>query len=125
MKDIDEKIRSALQEEDRELFDKYAGELSMKDQLIQSFKGRSNVLVIGGMVLGFVFTGFGIYFGMQYFKSDLINDRLTWAVGFITAMTMVSMMKIWYWMELNRLSISREIKRLELQMTQISKHSKQ
>jgi len=124
MKDIDEKIRNALQNEDKALFDKYAGELSFLEQVVQSFKGRSKLMVVVSMIMGLIFLGLGIYCGVQYFKTELINERLTWAVGFMTIMLMISMNKIWYWMELNRLSIAREIKRLELQMTQFSPQSK-
>ena len=33
----------------------------------------------------------------------------------------VSGIKIWYWLEMNRLAITREVKRLELQMAQIAR----
>jgi len=122
MKDIDEKIRNALQNEDRELFDKYAGEMSLIEQVVQTFKGRSKMMIVAGMIIGIVFMGLGIYCAVQYFKSDMINERLTWAVGFMMTMISVAMLKIWYWMELNRLSITRDIKRLELRLTQITKN---
>ncbi len=38
------------------------------------------------------------------------------ARGFVFCMGAISMMKIWYWMEMQRIGVTREIKRLELQV---------
>ena len=38
------------------------------------------------------------------------------AVALVFLLIAISMMKIWYWMELNKHAIMRELKRVELQL---------
>jgi uncharacterized membrane protein YciS (DUF1049 family) len=44
-----------------------------------------------------------------------------WATGFVWCALFIMMVKIWYWLDLNRNAVTREIKRLELQVAQLSR----
>ncbi|MBZ0171437.1 MAG: hypothetical protein K8E66_03575 [Phycisphaerales bacterium] len=43
-----------------------------------------------------------------------------WGLGFLMAMIAVSMMKTWYFMEMNRNCVLREVKRVELQIARLA-----
>ena len=92
MKDIDAKIRAALQNEDRELFDQYAGQLSSSEQVVQTFKGRSKMLNVADWIFMLVFSCLAIYCGFRFFETDVISERFTWAVGLMATMIIVMMM---------------------------------
>ena len=48
-----------------------------------------------------------------------------WATGFLSLFLWVVMMKIWFWLELLRNSVTREVKRLELQVALLNQGSSQ
>ena len=116
MTDIDEKIRAALRAEDRELYDELSGEQSLIEQVIASFHSRSRWLIVLVLVYSFVFLGLCVYCAMQFFAATEVKSMIAWACGFCLGMIGVTVLKVWYWMELHRMSVIREIKRLELQI---------
>lgn len=116
MANIDDKIRAALHAEDRELYDEL-GELSLIEQVIASFRSRSRWLVVLVMIYSFFFLGLCIYCAMQFFAATEVKSMIAWACGLCLGMIAVMALKIWYWMELHRMSVIREIKRLELQIS--------
>ncbi len=46
---------------------------------------------------------------------------LLWAAAMFLCLGAVTSIKIWYWLEMNRLAVTREVKRLELQVVQIAR----
>ena len=53
-------------------------------------------------------------------RSPYDRVMLLWAAACVVCMSGVSMMKVWYWMELNKNAVTREIKRLELQIARLA-----
>ena len=51
-------------------------------------------------------------------EKDLVG-RL-WGAAMLLCFGAVTAIKIWYWLEMNRLAITREVKRLELHVVQIA-----
>ena len=43
-----------------------------------------------------------------------------WAAACIVCVSAVSMLKIWYFLEMNKNAVTREIKRLELQIARLA-----
>ena len=43
-----------------------------------------------------------------------------WGAGLIVGIAMIAALKIWYFIELQRIAISHQIKRLELQIAQLA-----
>jgi hypothetical protein len=121
MRDIEDKIRKAMQMEDPELLEHYRGEQSIPQMVIDSFRSRHRWLVlivftsIGGLFLLSLFAAY------QFFQIESIREMIAWATIFIFCAIGISMMKVWYWMELNKNSLSREIKRMELELANLSR----
>ena len=119
MKDIDELIREALSEEDARWFDEW-DEQSLTEMVVDSFRGKSRWLVIVVYVSIFVFVVLMLFAAVQFFSADSIKEMIAWATGFLMCHLAVAMLKMWYWMELNKNAVTRGIKRIELQLARLS-----
>ena len=113
--DLDGMIRQALGAEHAELFDQY-GEPSLPEMVVDSFRGRTRWLVALTFVSIAVFTILAGVCAYQLYMATEVKELSAWAVATIFCLIAVSMMKIWYWMELNKHAIMREFKRVELQL---------
>ncbi len=117
---LDDKIREALQKEDAELFEEVGSEPSIYEMLMETFRGRHRWLVFLTMFWTIVFMVLGVFSVVRFFRADETRDMLMWAAASAFLLSGVSMMKVWYWMELNKNSVTREIKRLELQIARLA-----
>jgi hypothetical protein len=121
MKDIDEKIREALREEDSELLEHYRGEQSIPQMIIDSFRTRNRWVAVWIFTVGTVFSLLGLVAAYQFFHAESAREMTAWATGFVVCAIVITMVKMGYWMELNKNSLAREIKRLELELANLSR----
>ena len=117
---IDEKIRQALSEEDAKLFEEFAEEPSLMEMALETLKGRNRWATALVMIVGTIFMALGVLSIVKFFSTEETKSLIAWAMGFAFCMGAVSMMKIWAWMEIEKNSTLREIKRLELQVARLS-----
>ncbi|NVJ61479.1 MAG: hypothetical protein HWE27_13870 [Gammaproteobacteria bacterium] len=116
---LDDKIKQALKMDETEVNQI----LNSNDGLLSRFSlvlsGSMKGWNIFGVLLSFILAGLMFWCGYQFFASTTTDDRVFW--GFLTLATIVMSMgiKIWLWMELNRISTIREIKRVELAVAQL------
>ena len=120
MKEIDRKIREALQTQDAELFDEIGGEPAVHEMVIDSFRGRLRWLVVLAAVWGAVILALALLCAVQFFRVDTVREMLAWATGCVLCVVYVMAMKVWYWMELNKNAVTREVKRLELEIARLA-----
>ena len=118
MKDIDELIKETLSEEDSRWFDEW-DEQSLTEMVVDSFRGKSRWLVIIVYVAMLAFLILMLITAVQFFRADTTREMIACATGFLFANLAVAMLKTWYWMELNKNAVTREIKRLELQFARL------
>ena len=115
---IDEIIKKALTEEESEYLEKM-GEQSLMEEGLELFKGRRGWISIWiGFVIFTVFIG-SIYCAVQFFAVTETKELMIWGGGFFFGMFMVTALKIWAWMQMDRNAIIRELKRLELQIASL------
>jgi Family of unknown function (DUF6768) len=120
IKNIDQKIREALMAEDEELFAEFGGEHNMIEKVIDSFHGKSrgfSIMAFAGM---WFMTGISALTAYMFFQSESLHELIAYGGGFFFSLSAIGMMKVWYWMELNKNAITREIKRVELQLARLS-----
>jgi len=121
MNDIDDKILAAIRTETgvqtEKSMDDYSKELGPFRLVIESFKGAFRWLAVLSIVLIFVFVGVGVYCAFNFSHATDLAIKFNWFGGTLLAFTIVTVLRLWFFMELNRLSIRREIKRLELQVS--------
>lgn len=116
---IDKLIREALSEEESQAYDDL-GEQSLVDMMFGVFKGRHRFLSIMWALVSVVFFVAAIYSATRFLESEETNELITWgAVFFLTLGTVLSL-KVWYWMEMHRNTLMREIKRVELAVAHLA-----
>lgn len=117
-RDIETVIREALAEEDREFLDTLE-EPDLAQQVTALFHGRWRVINAIGMVALLALFGAAIYCAVRFFNSTEVLQALRWGAGLALAWFGVAFIKLWTWLELERHAVTREIKRLELQVAHL------
>jgi hypothetical protein len=125
MNSIDDKIREALRREDAELLKLSLEDSSLHDVLIESFRGKHRWLNVMAVVWTFVFVALAVVAAYQFFQAEDTQAMIAWATAFLWFGLWVAMIKIWFWMEMQRHPITREIKRLELRIAELSRELQQ
>lgn len=121
MNDVDDKIREALRREDAELLEHVQKDSSLHEVLIETFRGKYRWLNTMAAVWTFVALALAVFAAYQFFQAQGTQAMIAWATAFLWFSLWVAMLKIWFWMEMQRLPITREIKRLELRIAELSR----
>ena len=121
MKSIDEKIQEALSESEAELVDSLRGERPLGEMITEAFHSRHRWMHITAFIMPIVFGISACVFAYQFFVAESVHAMVGWATGFLWMVTATGMFKIFFMMELNKNSLTREIKRLELELAQLSR----
>jgi len=117
MNDIDDKILAAIRAETEESLDEYKEELGLFGLVSESFRGAFRWLVLIAFALILLFLGVGVYCAYHFVHATEVAVKLNWFGGSALAFLIVVVLRLWYFIELSRLSIRREIKRVELQVS--------
>ena len=117
--DVDAVIRRALSDEEAEFYDRL-GEQSLFDLATEVFRGRHRWLAVMTVIVMAVFMATSILCLVKFLQADEIRVMLLWGAGFFFGMHAIMALKLWHWMEMNRLALSRELKRLELQIAHLA-----
>jgi len=121
MSTIDDRIQEALSPEDRETMDRYCKELGLFGLIAESFRGKFRHMVIAVFIFILAFAVVLIYSAIYFFSVNDIALKLNWLAIALAALIVIGLLRLWYLMELNRLSIMRELKRIELQLSLLAK----
>lgn len=122
MSGIDDQIREALRREDAELLEHFQKDFSLHEVLIEYFRGKHRWLNAMAAAWTFVALALSVFAAYQFFQAEGTQAMIAWAAAFLWFSLWVAMLKIWFWMEMQRLPIMREIKRLELRIAELSRH---
>lgn len=88
--------------------------------LIGVFRDRNRRLAIGGAVLTLVLFIAAVLSGVRFQAASDVGIRLYWGLAMLLCVGLVMAVKIWYWLEMSRLALTRELKRLELRVAGIA-----
>lgn len=117
---LDEKIRMALQAElPADLLSKF-DEQSLFSQSMQIFRGRNRWINTIMVFCTLACLGLCVYSAYRFYWAQEFKELLLWSVAIIVCFLAISVMKIWAWLEMEKYSMVREIKRLELQVVSLS-----
>ena len=112
---IDDLIKQALSEEESEYLAKL-GEQSLLEEGLGLFKGsRGWISILIGIVIVFVMIGV-VYSAFMFFEVTEVKELMIWGGAFFLGLFMITALKIWAWMQMDRNAVIRELKRLELQV---------
>ncbi len=116
MTPIDDRIRGALDEDDRAFLaslDEGRGMFSqIGDVLAGPLGGWSKLIFAVAFVLGFVL----VYSVFRFFTADGFEQSVWWGMVSLGALLMQGFIKEWFYNRMNMISILRELKRLQVQV---------
>ena len=113
MNELDQRI---LNEVKAEIDQKSEDEINIFSQLRRSFRGPFRITALFVILFQLVFAGLSIYCAYQMLQISEVGSKVEWATGTIAAVIIFGLLRLWLFMELNRLSVIREIKRSELRI---------
>ena len=119
--DLDDQIRRALRAHDETADFDSLEEQNIFAQLFAVFRGRQRWLNLLGAVLQLVYVVACVYSALRFFDAETVRDQILFATAFLASLGVTMAFKIWFWMVLNRNSVLREVKRLELQVAHLSR----
>lgn len=111
---LDEQIKQSLQQEAQQLDAILAQQPGIFGMINNSYRGALRVWLIIASIAGVIATGLLIWCGYEFIMAELVIDKIHWGIWFIVSLFIQAMLKLWFFMEMNRNSTVREIKRLEL-----------
>ena len=121
MSDFDDKLKHALEDDPRQLDELVARSQPGLIELTRGgFRGQSLALNLMGIIPILGFTALAVFPIFWFFDAQDVRDQILFATIFVTCNTIVLAMKIWFWMVMNRNAVTREIKRLEVQIAQLA-----
>ncbi len=116
MDSIDERIRKTLSSEDRAFLEQLDSSSSLYGDIAASFRGHMRWVNILGWAAGFALFAVAVYCGWQFVSQADARGMQLWGAGATLSILGLALIKLWFWMELQKSAIVREIKRVELQV---------
>ncbi len=120
---IDELIKEALTQEEAKFYDKL-DEQGLFHKMKGVFMGKLGWLVAIMNIMHLLVFGVFVYCCIQFFEVEEVNMLIKWGFGCMACLVAMSMMKMFTWMQMDKNSIIRELKRLELQVSTLSSKDK-
>ena len=117
--DLDNLLREALTEDEVALFEAY-DEQNVFQMIGGLFQGKMKWLNTVTLVVQLIFLGLAVYFAYRFFNAEVLFEMIQFGAGVVLLMLMISMLKLYQFMEMNKNATIREIKRLELQVSLLS-----
>jgi hypothetical protein len=112
MNDIDRKIQAALRRDSSG--DALADEPNIAEEVIGAFRNRHrwlSALVIGAQIVALVGC---VLATIRFYQETNVASQLRWGALAAALFLVISMIKIWFWLEMQSNRVLREVKRVEL-----------
>ena len=119
MTNLDQAIRQALSAEDAAFLARFENETPFSE-VLGTFRGQWGALNVFAAIITFAMFGVFVWCVWNAFSVTELRDVVLWSGGALLAMLSVAMLKIYFWMDMHKNMILREVKRLELQVARLS-----
>jgi len=119
MTTIDDRIRRALSPADVQAYEALGREISPFGEAIGMFRSVHGGYIWAVALTGAAFVAIGGYAGWRLMNTTDFRSMLGWALLAIFVILSLVLVKIWFWLEMQRNALVREIKRLELQIASL------
>jgi hypothetical protein len=119
MTNIDRAIRDALSKEDAEFLARFEDRNPIGEAL-GTFSGPWGAMNIFAAIITFALFGVFVYCAWNAFTGSDVRATVIWSAGAIWSALAVAMLKMYFWMEMNKNVVLREVKRLELQIARLA-----
>ena len=123
MSKLDDDIRKVLANEEASYdLDREEGVFR---QMAGIFRGKLRWMAIVAVVESIVFLVLMVLAAVKFFQTDDTKWQIFYATGILLLGMLLLLVKLWSWMQMNRYSIQREIKRLELRILELGERKKE
>lgn len=119
MSKVDEAIRRALSPEDVRAYDALGQEQSIIAEAMQAFQNQHRLVAVTGWIAGFALFAVGAWAAWRFWQAPDIREMLLWGGLAGLMLAGLGLVKLWFWMEMQKNAIVRELKRLELQVASL------
>ena len=120
LNELDDAIRKALSAEDARVFEQFSREQALHRQVFATFQGTNRWINALGWIAGLVLFVLGCYFWSRFARAEEVRHMILWASCAAVAFLGLGLIKVWFWLELQKNAIVREIKRVELQVASLA-----
>lgn len=119
MTDIDDRISTALDADDRAFLAELEGDRGLFRQMGDSMQGA-----LGGwakLIFAVLLLMTGVLFWCLYnlIVSPSMDERILWAIASLAVLMAQGFAKDWFFSRMNMLTVLREVKRLQLQLAML------
>lgn len=125
MSNFDNELRNALAAEGEGMAYDLEKEEGLREMIARSFQGKTRWMTLLVWFESLLFTGLAVFAAIRFFQVEGLKDSIFYAALFLTLMLIIVLAKVWYWMLMNRNSIQRDIKRLELRILELNPDKEQ
>lgn len=121
MTDINDRIRDALDEDDKAFLESLETERGLFRQIGDSWKGPMGgwAKFAFGMSVVFGLLMLGVIYKVIH-STDSAFEHSMWAIALLAVLIMLGFIKQWMFERMNMLTILREVKRLQVQVALLS-----
>ncbi len=119
MEQIDALIKQALTEEEAKFYEEL-NEQNLFGKLEGVYKGKMGWLAVVMNLVTLALFGCFVFSIVKFLSAEFPTDLIQWAAtGFLSIMA-VGMLKLYFWMQMDKNDLKRELKRIELQIAALS-----
>ena len=111
--EIDEMIKTALSKEEAAFYEDLK-EQSPFEMIGGLFEGKMKWWTVGNVLISLTFIVLSVFCLLKVLEVENTNSLIRWSLALIGSMSVPTMLKLWNWHQMQRNSILREIKRLQL-----------
>lgn len=116
---IDALIKKALTEEEAKFYDKL-NEQNLFGKLEEVYRGKMGWLAVVMNVVTLFLFGIFVFSVIRFLDAEDPVDLIKWASGGFLSIIAVGMLKLYFWLQMDKNDIKRELKRIELQIAALS-----
>lgn len=117
---FDDRIKRELEGEAEQIDEILNDKQGMFELVAGAFKNGLGIWVTIVNVIIFIVTGLILWSGYEFFVGVDLDTRVFWGVCFVITVSIQVALKQWVWMEMNRGSLLRELKRLEVAVVRLN-----
>jgi len=114
MTDFDTKLKALLDEGDANFIGDAIDETGYYKTALGSFRGQGGGMRVTAWIGIFIFSGIMILSLWQMFIAETVRMQIIWATFAILGNTAQIGLKLWFNMQLNRVALSKELRRIQL-----------
>jgi hypothetical protein len=118
---LDDKIKASLNAEQLQLDKVISTDDGLFERITGVYQGSMRWWVMLSSLIALFLTAGFIYAGFQFYIADNVSEQVFWAVWFVVGLMMQVAIKLWIFMEMNRVAQLKELKRTELVILQAIK----